>query len=154
MAQGDVVFFDQFLVDANEGLHDLEADTVKVGLVDNVTVPAATTADPRWGAGGTTNFKTNEVTPGGNYAVNGFDITTGASVTLTGGAAIFDSTDNPTWAQNASNPTDATWGIIYNDTTAGKQAVGYVDLGGAFNMTTGDLTITWNATGIFSLDQA
>lgn len=141
MAQGDVVFFDQFLVDVAEGLHDLENDTVKVGLVTAVTTPAATTADPRWGAGGTTNFKTNEVTPGGNYTVDG-ETPAAPSVTLVGGQAEIDWGDI-SWAQDASNPTDATWAIIYNDTDAGKRCIGYVDIGGAFNMTTGDLSITW-----------
>jgi len=153
MAQGDVVFFDQFLVDVMEGVHNMETNTIKVGLVDNTTPPTATTADPRWGAGGTTNYKALEVTPGGNYAADGFDITAGASVTLAAGSSNFDSTNNPTWAQNAGNPVDAQWGIIFNDTAAGKNAFGFVDLGGLFNMTTGDLTITWNASGIADLDQ-
>ena len=141
MAQGDVVFFDQFLVDMAEGLHDLENDVIKVGLVTNVTTPADTTADPRWGAGGTTNFKTNEVTPGGNYVVDGATPAT-PSVTLAGGQAEIDWGD-VSWAQNASNPTDATWAIIYNSTDAGLRCIGYVDIGGTFNMTTGDLSITW-----------
>ena len=47
MAQGDVVFFDQFLVDVQEKIHDLENDTIKVGFTDGTTTPATTTADPR-----------------------------------------------------------------------------------------------------------
>jgi hypothetical protein len=153
MAQGDVVFFDQFLVDSLEGLHDLENDTIKVGLTDgSVTTPSATTADPRWGAGGTTNLASEEVTPGGNYASGGAAAANPA-VTLTGGLAQFDA-DDVSWAQNASNPTDATWAIIYNDTDAGKRAIGYVDIGGVFDMTTGNLSITWNANGIGRLNQA
>ena len=152
MAQGDVVFFDQFLVDVLEKLHDLENDVFKVGLTDGTTTPATTTADPRWGAGGTTNFAAEEVTPGGNYAAGGATPAAPA-VVLTGGLAEFDAGD-VSWLQHASNPTDATWAIIYNDTDAGKRAVGYVDIGGAFNMTTGDLSITWAGTGIGRLNQA
>lgn len=152
MAQGDVVFFDQFLVDALEKVHDLENDTIKVGLTDGTTTPAATTADPRWGAGGTTNFSSEEVTAGGNYTAGGAT-PAAPSVTLSGGAAVFDAGD-VSWSQNGSNPTNARWGIIYNDTATGKNAIGYVDLGSAFDMTTGDLSIAWNASGIASLDQA
>ena len=63
----------------------------------------------------------------------------------------FDSTVNPTWAQDASNDVDAYWGIIYNFTDAGKDAIAFVDLGGPVDMTAGDLTVTWNASGIFTI---
>lgn len=152
MAQGDVTFFDQALVDILEKVHDLENDSIKMGITTGATVPSATTADPRWGAGGTTNFAAEEVTPGGNYVAGGPSI--GApSVALTGGLAMFDGTDISI-AQHAGNPTNATYGIIYNDTAAGKNALGFVDLGGAFNMTTGALDVIWNANGIGRLNQA
>lgn len=151
MAQGDVVFFDQFLVDVMKKLHDLSADVCKLAIITSAVTPAATTADPRWGAGGTTNLSSNEVTPGGNYAAGGITLAS-PSVTLTGGLAMFDSTTDPSWASNASNPTNAKWGIIYNSTDAGKRAIGFVDLGTAFDMTTGPLTVTWNANGLARLD--
>ena len=153
MAQGDVVFFDQFLVDALEGVHNLETNAVKIALVTNSVVPSATTSDPRYGAGGGTNFATTEVTAGGTYSAGGADCANPA-VTLTGGLAMFDADDPAAWAQNASNPTNATWGIVYNNTAAGKQCICYVDLGGAFDMTTGQLSVVWNANGLGRLDQA
>ena len=146
MAQGDVVFFNQFLEDEGNGVHNLDSDTIKLGLTDGSTTPTASTADPRWGAAGTTDFSAEEVTPGGNYSTGGIDVT--ATFSETGGTATLDGTTNPSWTQNASNPTDATYGILYNSTAAGKNAIAYVDLGGAFDMTTGDLTVTWNASGI------
>jgi hypothetical protein len=152
MAQGDLGVFDQNLVDFLEKLHDFENDVFKVGIVTSTTTPTTTTADPRWGAGGTTNFKTNEVTPGGTYAVDGATIANPA-VTLTGGLAQFDG-DDVSWAQNAGNPTNAFWGIIYNSTDAGLRCVGWVDLGGTFDMTTGPLSITWHANGLFRVNQA
>ena len=151
MAQGDVIFFDQWCVDVCEAKQDHETGVFFIGLVTNATVPATTSADPRWGAGGTTNFKTTEVTPGGNYAADGASLANPA-VTLAGGLAEIDWDDPATWSQNASNPTDATWGIVYNN-QAGKECVGYVDLGGAFDMTTGDLTITFGAPAA-TLNQA
>ena len=58
---------------------------------------------------------------------------------------------SPSWAQNAANPTDAYYGIVYNNTNAGKEAIGFVDLGGVFDMTTGDLAVNWNASGFFTM---
>lgn len=152
MAQGDVVFFDQFLADVQEGVHNLETDTLKIGFTIGTTTPTATTADPRWGAGGTTNFSSEEVTPGGNYTTGGPTIANN-SITLSAGAAVFDG-DDIAITQNGSNPTNARWGIIYNDTAAGKNAVGFVDYGSAIDMSAGDFSITWSASGISSLDQA
>jgi hypothetical protein len=63
----------------------------------------------------------------------------------------FDSSTNPTWAQNASNGTGAYWAIIYNYTDAAKDALAFVDLGGPVDMTAGDLTITWNGSGLFTI---
>lgn len=148
-----MVFFDQFLVDVMEAVHNLETDTIKMGLITGATVPTAATVDPRWGAGGTTNFSSTESTPGGNYTTGGPTLANPA-VTLTGGLAMFDADDPGVISQDASNPTDAEYGIIYNDTAAGKNAIGFVDLGGTFDMTTGDLTIAWNANGLGRLNQA
>ncbi len=152
MAAGDVVFFDQWLVDVQEGVHNMETDVIKVGFTDGTTTPAATTSDPRWGAGGTTNFSSEEVTPGGNYSAGGPTIANN-SVTLTGGAGVFDG-DDISVLQNASNPTNARWGIIYNDTAAGKNALGFVDYGASIDMSAGDFSIAWNASGIESMNQA
>lgn len=153
MAAGDVVFFDQFLVDVQEKLHDLENDSIKWGLITSAATPATTTADPRWGAGGTTNFLTNEVTPGGNYTTGG-QANANPSVTLSAGAAVFDADDAATISQNGSNPTNARWAILYNDTATGKNCIGYVDLGADIDLSAGDFSITWNASGISSMDQA
>jgi hypothetical protein len=63
----------------------------------------------------------------------------------------FDSGTNPTWAQDASNDTDAYWAIVYNFTDAGKDALCFIDLGGPVDMTAGALTVTWNASGLFTI---
>lgn len=152
MAQGDVTIFDQFLVDLAEKLHDLENDEFKVALITDAVTPSATTSDPRWGAGGSTNLSSSQVIPGGTYSTGGAAITNPA-VTLTGGLAMFDG-DDVSWSQDASNPTDAALGIVYNNTDSGKRAIGYVDIGGEFDMTTGALSIAWSASGIIRINQA
>lgn len=152
MAVGDIIAFDQFLVDVQEGLHDLENDTIKLGIVTNSTVPTATTADPRWGAGGTTDFSANEVTPGGNYSTGGPTLAN-PTVTLSGGAGVFD-TDDVSIAQDASNPSGAYWGFVYNDTDTGKRGILFVELGTAVDLSAGAFSVTWNGSGIHQIDQA
>lgn len=152
MAQGDVFFFDQYLVDVQEALHNQETDSFNLFLTIGTTTPTVTTSDPRYGAGGGTNLLSEEVSAGGNYSAGGASVAN-PSVVLTGGAAVFDG-DNVSWAQNASNPTNARWGFIRNATDAGNRILGAVDLGSSFDMTTGDLNVNWNASGISSLNQA
>ena len=89
MAAGDVLYTDQYLVDVQEGIHNQETDSIRVGLVTSATTPLVTTADPRWGAGGSTNWSTNEVAAGVNYAAGGPSVAN-PSVTLSGGAGVFD----------------------------------------------------------------
>lgn len=145
MAQGDIVFFNQFYEDEGLAVHNLNTDALYVALITSAVTPSASTADPRWGAGGTTDFSTSEVTPGGQYTTGGSDSTN--TFSEAGGTATLGAT-NITWTQNASNPTDARWGIIYNFTAAGKNCVGYVDLGAVVDMTAGDLTINWGSSAI------
>ena len=75
-------------------------------------------------------------------------------VSQAAGTVTFDSATNPTWALDAGNDEDAYWGLIYNDTDAGDLAIGFLDLGGPVDMSTGDLTITWNASGVFTIAEA
>ena len=157
MAQGDVEVFDSFIQYSFEGNaenpFDLGAtpDTLKCAIVNNSTVPATTTADPCWGAGGTTNFATNEQS-GGSFTAGGLALSSPA-VTDAAGVIQLDFGDPATWTKNASNPTTCFWGIIYSDTATNKNCIGYVDLGGSFDATTGDLTITWGAP-FMTADQA
>jgi hypothetical protein len=148
MATGDVVVFDQFLQDVGRAAHNLETGTIKFALVTNVVTPTASTADPRWGAGGGTNLDTNEVAAGGNYTAEGSDIT--ATYSQAAGTATFDGADISI-AINAGNPTNARWGIIYNDSAAGKQAIAFLDLGSVLDLTTGSFSVNWNAAGIFTM---
>jgi len=144
MAQGDVTVFDEAKAKMLDG-DWASTDNFYCAIMDNTTTPTAATATPVFG-----DF--TEVGAAGSYTANGTDLGTLATlVTEAGGTMTFDSTTNPTWAKNASNDTDAYWGIIYNFTDAGKDAVAFVDLGGPVDMTAGDLTITWNASGIFTI---
>lgn len=139
MALGDLVWFQEAKAYMVDGGWEA-ADDIKCALLTNGTVPAAGDTTP-------TLSDYTEVTPGGNYSAGGISLgTLGACVTQTAGAAKFDSSTDPTWAQHASNPTNAYYALVYHVTSG--QGLCFVDLAGPFNMTTGALTITWNASGL------
>lgn len=144
MAAGDVVFFNQVKTNLGLKLYNLNTDTFKIALITDVVTPVATTANPHFGGTGTTNFKTNEVTPGGNYAANGIALTN-VSFSTAGANAEWKA-DKVVIAQNASNPTNARWGIIYDDTDANKRAIAFVDLGANKNLSSTAIELRWNLT--------
>lgn len=147
MARGDVVVFEEAMAKMLDG-DWASTDHFYCAICDNTTTPAASMATPVLG-----DF--TQVGNSGTYVTGGTDLGTLADlVTEADGVVTFDSATNPTWAQDASNDNDAYWGIIYNYTDAGKDALAYVDLGGPVDMTAGDLTITWNGSGIFTITKA
>jgi hypothetical protein len=119
------------------GLASLWAsDTIKAAFVTNAAPPSITDSDPRWGTGGTQNYSTNEVTPGGNYSAGGITLA-GTTSTLSGAVTSLNCTSPITIAANASNPTGAFWIIFYDSTDAGKHVFGYMDLGGSTSLVPG-----------------
>lgn len=112
------------------------ASAIKVALVTNVLTPSNGDSFPTWGAGGTQNYSTNEVTAGGNYTAGGV-VLSGCTVVQSTTQVILNCTSPITWAANASNPTNARWAIIYNNTTTNKEVLGYIDLGGVTSLVPG-----------------
>lgn len=151
MATGDVTWFDQALLDLGKKIHDLSTDVLKLGLVTSTVTPSATTADPRWGAGGGTNLSTNAVATG--TAWTGPVTLASVAWTIVAGTPTLDAADPAQIAQDGSGFTNARWGIIYNDTAAGKQALCFIDLGSDRSIVTGPLSITFNASGVLTLNQ-
>jgi len=144
MARGDVTIFEEALAKMLSG-DWASTDHFYLAICDDTATPAAATATPVIG-----DF--TEVGAAGTYVANGTDLgALSALVSEAAGTMTFDSATNPTWAQDASNDADAYWGIIYNYTDAGKDALAFVDLGGPVDMSGGDLTVTWNASGIFTI---
>jgi len=153
MAQGTFSLFNEFAESIADGRIDLDTHTFKAAFTS--TVPADTDAVPTWGAGGTTNESSNEVSAGGGYTAGGEALT---SVTWgqTSGVATFDSA-NTTWTSSASgDPTDIKSLILYSDTATNKDCVGWMDMtadGGttAISLLSGDITVTWHASGLFTV---
>lgn len=149
MARGDVHVFAAFELASKAGTFNLATDAIKLGIVTNTTVPSVSTADPRWGAGGTTNFSTNEVTTGTGYSAGGPTLAS-QSYTQSSGVNTFTAA-NLTVAQDASTGfTNGYYGILYDSTDAGKHAIAFVDLGGPVSIQAGPLVINWNGSGIFT----
>ncbi len=143
MTTGDVIEFNQFKVDLGNKVHDLDGDTFKFGFITGVVTPTAASAAPHFGGTGTTNFATNEVTPGGNYAAGG---PSAASLSFANAAGTVSwNADKISIAQHASNPTNARWIIVYNSTDANKRAVCFIDLGSVRDLTAGLFEFKFNS---------
>ena len=147
MARGDLVVFEEAMAKMLDG-DWASTDHFYCAICDNTVAPTAATATPTLG-----DF--TEVGTSGTYVSGGTDLgALSALVTEADGVVTFDSTTNPTWAQNASNDNDAYWANVYNYTDAAHDALCYVDLGGPVDMTAGDLTVTWNNSGLFTISKA
>lgn len=155
MATGDVKWFAQAIHDLGNKIHDLDTDTLNLGIVTTATVPTVATAAPHWGGTGTTNFATSQVSTGGGYTGPITLASKEWTLNATGGtfgAAIV------TITQNASGFTNGAYGIIYNNTDANKRAIGYVELSaaGTLSVVSGNIEINWSGAGddILQISQA
>lgn len=145
MARGDVTVFEEFALQVGQEHHALASDTIKVGFITNGVTPAAGDATPAWA-----DYSASEVGTGGNYVAGGFTLS-GVTFTEAAGVATLDDTGNIALAQDAGGFTDAYWGIIYNDSAAGKQAIAFIDLDGPVSEVAGPIAINWGAGGILTI---
>ena len=146
MARNDWVTFEEFSKDLANGVHDLGDDTLTVALITNAaTEPIAACATPRWA-----DFSANEVADGNGYTSPGEELS-GTSIAEAAGVATLDDSGNVTWSQNASGFTNAYWAILYNSEAENDEAIGYLDMGGPVSLVDGDVSITWNASGILTV---
>lgn len=144
MARGDFKVFNEALVKMVAG-DWATTDHFYLAICDNTTTPTVSTSTPVL-----SDF--TQVGSGGTYIAGGTDLgALSALVTQVAGVFKFDSATNPSWAQDAGNDVDAYWGIVYNYTDAGKDALGFLDLGGPVDMTAGPLTVTWNVAGLYTI---
>jgi hypothetical protein len=148
MAAGDVHVSAKFVSNMSKtALASLWAtNTIKMGIITNAQTPGVNDSDPRWGAGGTQNYSTAEVTPGGNYSAGGVSLA-GTTSTLSGAVTSLNCTSPISVAANASNPTGAFWGIFYDSTSAGKEVFGFIELGTSVSLVPG---LQINVNGVSS----
>lgn len=146
MATGDIKWFAQGLLDMGNKVVNLTSDTIKLGIVTNATAPSINTPVPCWGAGGTTNFSSNQVSTAGGYT---------GPITLANQAWVLASNvptyraDDVVIPQNASGFTNGAYGIIYDDTSANKNCIGFIEISSAGTATiaTGSLTLNFQGAG-------
>jgi hypothetical protein len=111
---------------------DLDTDTIKIALyTSSATLDASTTA----------YTATNEVS-GTGYTAGG-ETLTGATIGTSGTTAYVDF-DDPEWTSASFTARGA---LIYNDTTAGDNAVAVLDFGGDFTVSSGTFRIVFPAAG-------
>jgi hypothetical protein len=141
MASGmyGITFLNALKNDLALDLDDTTADRFKVMLVTSSYTPDF----------GTHDFKsdvTNEVS-GTGYDAGGKSL---SSVTLTqsGGTITFDAAD-VTWT---SSTITARGAVIYDDSLTNDPLIAYIDFGADKSSSSGDFVLSFNASGIFTLD--
>lgn len=151
MAAGDLAVFDEafaYMLDGDFG----SGDIIKLALITNAVVPTSADAVPGMNAGATTTY--TEVTAGGGYTAKGEALDTIANMVVEAARTMtFDDTGaSVIWTQNGASPTNARYAIGFNSSDTGlERAIFWIDLGATVDLTAGDLTITWNASGIFTI---
>lgn len=122
---------------------DFDTDTIKVMLVASAYTPAASTHVNK-------SDVTNEVT-GTNYTAGGTALAT-KTLTEATGTVTFDAAD-VTWLQSATGFSTARYAVIYKDTGTASTSplIGYIDFTADKGNTSGDLTLQWAATGVFTV---
>ncbi len=156
MAAGDFTVFNELTISLGEKKINLETDTIKLALIDNVITPLVDTATPTWDGTSSQDYDGNEVAPidGVEYVAGGVTIS-GPELIRAAAVATFDDDDsNISIAQDAGGFTNARWGILYSDTATAKNAIGFLDLGAVVSQVAGTLAINWNASGILTITRS
>lgn len=137
------VMYDNFRLKLYDGgAVDFDADTLKISLHTSTYSPNQATHD-------FFNDVTNEVT-GTNYTAGGDDVSTGAGAAIDGTNIDVDVAD-ASWTQSGSGFSNARYAVLYKDTGVSTTSllICYSDFGSDQGNTTGDLTLTMNAEGVF-----
>ena len=134
MASG---IYERFKANLMNKICDLEADTIKVMLLDNSHSFTAT--DNVIG-----DVSTNEVT-GTAYSAGGATLASGAVTQAS--TTKWDGTDT-TWA---SSTITAYHAVIWDDTAATDDLIASIDFAAAKSSSSGNFTIQWHANGIITL---
>ncbi len=131
------VKIDQFAEDLGLGVHDLNADTLKIALTNTAPTVAtdATLSDITQISAG------NGYTAGGNTVANNAYSETSGTGTLTG--------DDVTFTASGGAIATFRYAVLYNDTptSPADPLIGYWDYGGAVDLADGDtLTVEFGAS--------
>jgi hypothetical protein len=131
------------ILDTTQLAVDLDLETNKGALFTNTITPNFTTDT----AYGVSPYDGNEVS-GTGWAAGGV-VLTGTTVSGGSGTLTFDATDV---SATGTTLTNARAYLLYADALAGNNAIVLVDFGGDYSTNNGTLGITWDASGIFTID--
>ena len=120
-----ITLFDALPNDLWDGIHNVTSHTFKAAFLTSAASPAASDATPTWG-----DYSANE-TSGGNVPAGGVTLD---NFTATDTAVDFD---DEVIAADGSNPADARYMVIYNDTATSDNAIGFVNFGSDQDLTPG-----------------
>ena len=148
MAAGNFTVFNVGKLHLLDGVHVITSHVYKMALCTQTQAIDATFA------GVSTDCRyadlTAEVAGANGYTTGGFTLTM-TEVRATGTITVSSSV-NPSWA---SSTFSAKYGVIYDNTTANKNLLGFVDLettvAAGLSPSNGTLTVTINASGLFTL---
>lgn len=140
--------FNCFVEDVAEKKHDLGADTLKVFLTN--TAPNASTHTAYDGTTGTTGPA--EITAGNGYTAGGNSCATSSSAQSAGTYKLVRA-DPATWTAAGGSIGPFRYAVMYNDTSVGKQLIGWWDYGSSITLAAGEtFTADLDATnGVLTL---
>ena len=140
-ASGLFVLTFRDILDASQLAVDTGSDTFKCAMITNSSTPNFETHD-HW-----SDLSGNEVS-GTGYTAGGAALT---SITLgnDSGTLKFDAADTSWTTATISSARAA---VIYDDTLANDPLICLVDFGADYASSAGTFQITWNASGIWTID--
>lgn len=140
-------FYDSFKEFMADNTIDMDNDTFTLMLVTSSYTPNAGTHTQK-------SNVTNELTTANGYTAGGKNLEN-VVWTRTGGTVKFDA-DDVVWTASGGSIT-ARYAVLYSDTSANDNLVGYIlldDTAGGTDVTAtsgNTLTVQWNSSGIFTL---
>lgn len=137
MASG---IYERFKANLMNKIVDLEADAIRVALVNNSHDSTAPFDQDVW----TTVVDANEIS-GTGYTAGGELLTTKA---VTQAATTKFDADDTAWTTATFSAYHA---VLYDDTLAADDLICTFDFGGIKTVTAGTFTIQWHANGIITL---
>ena len=144
MAAGDLTVFDEAKKNIGNNNFDLSG-TTDFSCMLITTIPTASDGTPD-------SSDYTEVSGGTEYTAGGVALST--TWNEAAGTVTFDSSVNPSWTQDASGPANIRAALIYSE-TATEDALCFIDMTSdgstAISLVDGDITITFDAAGLFTL---
>ena len=143
MAVGDITVFEEAKAYMIDGGWEA-ADSIEILLITD-TPTAADGPDPK-----IADYAAATTTEGALVLDTLTNMVTEAAGTMT-----FDDTGaSVVWAQGGGNSSAVLFAVVYNQTATTPSTdpvICFIDLGGARDLSAGSITITWNASGIFTI---